>query len=81
MPIDGNALLKGSVVKSATKSDPVIGLLENLRVCSNVILKDLFHLSSTIFNIAYYRKGAKPYRASPPVSPALKYGVLDGGIL
>ena len=59
LSVDSNPLLKGSVVESPAEVEPVIGLLKCLRVRQKTILKGLFHLPSTIFNIAYFKKGVK----------------------
>lgn len=74
-----NTLLKGSVVELATKIKPTLGFLNSLRVGLNTVLKRLLPLHN--LSIANLRRGGKPYRASPSVSPALKCGVLDGVFL
>lgn len=76
LAIDDDALLKGSVVKSATKSEPVLSLLKYLKVRLKAIFEDLFHLPCTIFNIAHSKKGDK--RA---FIPALKGEVFSPAIL
>jgi len=80
-PVDGYTLLKSRVVEMPTKSEPVLGSLKGLRVSLKTILKRFLHLPCTTLNIAYSREGGKPYRASLSVSPSLKCGVLDSGIL
>jgi len=63
--VDSNALLKGSIIKSATKSEPMIGFLENLWICPKAVFEGLFHLPSTMFNIAYFKGGVKRAFISP----------------
>ena len=79
--VDGDALLKRRVVEMPTKSEPILGSLKGLRVSLKAILESLFHLSYTILRIPQSRKGVKPCRASPSVSPAINCGVLDGVFL
>lgn len=67
--IDGDTLLKGSIVKPSAKSEPIVGFLECLRVRLKAIVEGLFHLLCTTFNIAYSREGDKPCWASLSVSP------------
>lgn len=69
LAIDGDALLKGSIVEPSAKSEPIVGFLECLRIRLKAILEGLFHLLCTMFNIAYSREGDKPCRASLSVSP------------
>ncbi len=51
---------------------PVLSLFYFCHYRSIQIIKDI---------IAQFRKGRKPYRASPDSSPVLKYGVFSGGFL
>lgn len=79
MPISGDALLQGGIVEMSAQRKPPLGFLNSLRVGFNSILERLSSLHG--LSIANLRKGGKPWRASPSVSPALKSGGLDGGIL
>ena len=81
LAVNRDALLKGSVVEPTAKVKPIIGFVKCLRIRQKAIFEGLSHLSRTIFSVAHSEKGVKPCRASPPVSPALKGGVLDSGIL
>jgi len=81
LTVNCDALFKGSVVESTAEVKPVIGFVEYLGIRQKAILESLLHFSRTIFSLAHSEKGGKPYQASPSVSPALKCGVLDGGIL
>jgi hypothetical protein len=64
MVVNCDALLKSSVVKSATEVKPVIGFVKYLQIRQKAIFEGLFHFPRTIFNIPYSGKGVKPYRAS-----------------
>lgn len=59
LSVNSNSLLKSRVVEMSTEVKPVIGLLKGLRVSLNAILKRLFHLSCTKFNIVQSKKGDK----------------------
>jgi hypothetical protein len=77
MPLPGSeTLLQGGVIEVPAQKKPALSLVDSLRVGLGLVLKRLFPLHVSI--IANTRKGCKPYRASPSVSPALKDGVLDG---
>ena len=67
--VDDDTLLKGSIVEAPAQVEPIFSLLESMRTRLNAILKSLFHLPCTVFSIAQFKKGDKPYRASPSVSP------------
>lgn len=77
--VNSDTLLKGGIIEATTKVKPIVGFLKCLLIRQKAILKGLFHLSCTVFSVANLRKGDKPDRAWPSVSPALKCGVLDGG--
>ena len=81
LTVDGDTLLKSSIIESAAKIKPIVGFVKYLRVRQKAIFESLLHFSRTIFSVANLGKGVKPYRASPSVSPALKCGVLDGVLL
>jgi len=74
--VDGYSLFKGAVVEVTAKIKPTASFLKSLTVGLKSVLKAFLPLHD--FNIADLKKGGKPYRASPSVSPALKSGVLDG---
>ena len=51
LAVNDDALLKGSIVKSATKNEPVLSSLKYLRIRLKTIFEDLFHLPCTIYII------------------------------
>ncbi len=69
--VNSKPLLKSGIVELATEVKPVLGSLKGLRISLKTILEDLFHLTYTVFNLAYSRKEVKAHS-----SPALKCGVF-----
>ena len=69
LSVNGNALLKGSVIEVSAKVKPAVGSLEGLKIRTEAILKGLLHLPCTLSRIACFEKGDKPYRALPSVFP------------
>lgn len=63
LPVDGNALLKGSIVEVATEIKPRFSLLDSSRICLNAVLKRLSHLPSPISILTYLRGESKKYNA------------------
>jgi len=63
--VNGYTLLKSCVVESTTKFKPVIGFAKYLRSRQEAILKRLFHLPSTMSNLAYLKEGDKPENPRP----------------
>jgi len=77
--VGSDTLLKGTVVEMVAQRKPPLGAVNGLRAGLNSILKRFLSLHTCI--IATLKGKDKPYRALPSVSPALKCGVLDGGML
>ncbi len=69
LPINHDTLFKSTVVELATKMQPGFGFLKSMRIRQKTIFEGLFHFSRTMASVTYLKKGGKPYRASPSVSP------------
>lgn len=79
MSVSTDTFLQSTVVEMTTEVKPILGSLEGLSIGLDTVFESLGPLHSPI--LTQLRKGSKPSRASPSVSPALKSGVLDGGII
>jgi hypothetical protein len=68
LSVDNDTLLKGSIIEVPTEVKPILRSLNSLRICLDTVSKRLLHLLSTIFSLAYFKIGGKPYQASLSVS-------------